>query len=287
MKVRFLSTLGVGLVILALLAPMVGLGAHAAPGAQDPTPEAGSEPGLPMVTLTTDGVVRAWPSSSADAIGSVPARSSVPVSGRLVDFTWWQIPYPTGPDGYGWLAATVVLPNNVAASVPIIQVIMPTPAPVQPTATPTPPPAPTCTLDAKFIADVTIPDGMAVPPAQSANKVWRLQNTGTCGWDSGTVLKFIGGFQMSAPLTVTIPATVPGATADIGMTVYAPSQPGTYQSNWQLEDRGANFFGPKITCVIKVVNPAAPTPVPPQPQPPAPPPRRRARRSISGPTPIA
>jgi hypothetical protein len=270
MKVRFLSTVCVGLAILALLAPMAGLEALAAPGAHpDAAPEA-QDTTLPMVALTADGIVRAWPDSGADTVGSIPARSSVPVSGRLVDFTWWQIPYPTGPGGYGWVAATVVLPNSAAASVPVIQVIMPTPVPVQPTATPTPPPAPTCTLDAKFVTDVTIPDGLAVPPAQSAHKVWRLQNTGTCPWDSGTLLKFIGGFQMSAPLTVTFPATPPGGTVDIGTTMYAPSQPGVYQGNWQLEDYGTNFFGPKITCVIKVISPAPQTPATPVPPPPKP-----------------
>ncbi len=276
MNVRSLSVVVViSLVLTSLLATLVApaaLGITPGARAQDaqPTPAQGSESTqvLPMVTLTADAVVRAWPDSNADSLGVIPARSSVPISGRLVDFTWWQIPFSAGPGGFGWLAANVVLPNEGAASVPVIQVIMPTPS--APTPTPMPTPAPTCTLDAAFVADVTIPDGTIMPPAQPANKVWRMRNTGTCTWDDRTVLKFVSGFQMGAPLTATFAATAPGQTVDIGVTAYAPSQPGLYRGIWQLQDEGVNFFGPQITMVVRVNNPAPPvppTPVPPRPQP--------------------
>lgn len=235
----------------------------------------------PMVTLTANGVVRAWPDSGADQVGTIPNRFVVPVSGRAVDFTWWQIPYPDGPGGFGWLAATVVLPNGTAASVPVIQVIVPTPAPA-----PVPPPAPvaptpipasnSCTLDAAFVADVTIPDGTSVGATQALNKVWRMRNTGTCTWDNSSVLRFVGGFKMAAPDIVNIPTTPAGATVDIALQAYAPAQAGTFQSVWQLVYQpGALFYGPRITMVIRV--PGAPAPQPqPQPQPPKPqPPKPR------------
>jgi hypothetical protein len=277
MNVRSLSVIVVGLVVisvlLALVAPawpapvltaFAGPPAHPgiAPAAQDPQ----ATPALPMVNMTADAIVRAWPSPSADSLGVIPSRSSVPASGRLVDFTWWQIPFSAGPGGYAWLAATVLVPNDAAASVPVIQVIMPTPA--QPTATPTPPPPPSCTLDAAFVADVTIPDGTIMPPAQPAHKVWRMRNTGTCAWDAGTLLKFVSGFQMGAPMTATFAATQPGQTADIGVTAYAPSQPGVYRGIWQLQDQGINLFGPQITMVVQVVKQGPPAPpAPPRPQP--------------------
>ena len=130
-----------------------------------------------MITLTEDGVVRAWPDDGAEAVGSVPRRSMLPVSGRTVDFTWWQVPYPDGPGGYGWLTATVTLPNSGAAAVPVIQVILPTPlatpaatpAPIPVPVQPTPVPAPqSCSLNATFVKDVTIPDGMVVQPRGQA-----------------------------------------------------------------------------------------------------------------------
>jgi hypothetical protein len=251
-------------VLIVSLLPMAGP-ALARPPARPSLQDA--PPALPAVALTADGVVRAWPDSGADALGVIPARSSVPVSGRTQDFAWWQIPFSAGPGGYAWLAATVVLPNSTAATVPAIQVIRPTPAPATPTPAPTPQ---TCTLDAAFVADVTIPDGTIVPPAQPAHKVWRLRNTGTCPWDDTTVLRFVSGFQMGAPLTVTFPATQPGATADVGMTAFAPSQPGVYRGIWQLLDDGINFFGPQLTVVIQVSQPGPPRPPTPVPPPPSP-----------------
>jgi hypothetical protein len=261
MKTRYLSVV-TNIVILSSLLLTVSGGALASPG-RLPT----ADPTTPGVTLTADAVVRAWPSSSADSLGAIPSRSSVPVTGRTVDFTWWQIQFSAGPGGYAWLAATVVLPNGTAASAPIIQVIQPTPA------APTPEPTPdTCTLDAAFVADVTVPDGTVVMPSQAVNKVWRLRNTGTCTWDNTTVLRFVGGFQLGAPTEIGFPATPPGGTADIAAPMSAPNDFGQFRGIWQLQDQGVNFFGPKLTVMVNVndPNPATPAPAPAPPAPPQP-----------------
>ena len=80
---------------------------------------------------------------------------------------------------------------------PVIEVVIPAPEP------PPPPPAPpqddSCTLDAAFVADVTVPDGTLFQATQAINKVWRMRNTGTCTWDTTSVLRFVGGFRMGAP----------------------------------------------------------------------------------------
>ncbi len=265
MKARNRSVIVVTVMLLCLLITASGA-ALARPGnAPVPAP-------TPAVTMTADGVVRAWPSSSSEALGTIPARSTVPVIGRTVDFTWWQIAFSSGQNGYAWLAATVVLPNGTAASVPIIQVIQPTPTPVTPTPVPTPS---TCTLDAAFVTDVTVPDGTVLTPTQAVNKVWRLRNTGTCAWDDGTVLKFVSGFQLGAPSQVAIPSTTPGNTVDVAATMYAPPDFGRFVGVWQLQDGGVNFFGPKMTVVVNVNDPNPPTPVPPPPPPgPAPTPKQ-------------
>jgi hypothetical protein len=268
MKPHHLSIALVGLLLISLVMT-AGAGVRAAPGAQPANEPAITPFPLPMVALTADGMVRAWPDNGGDALGVIPARSSVPVSGRTQDSGWWQIPFAVGPGGYGWLAAAVVLPNDMAAGVPAIQVVVPARVP----ATPEPQPIPqTCTLDAAFVADVTIPDGTIAPPAQPVHKVWRLRNTGTCPWDASTVLKFVSGFQMSGPLTATFPTTQAGATVDIGVTAYAPSQKGTYHSVWQLLDEGVNLFGPQLTMVLQVNTAGPPKPPTPTPLPPAPPP---------------
>ena len=219
----------------------------------------------PMVMLTADAAVMAWPDDNAQQLGQLPAGVSLPTNGRRGDSQWWQIPYPGGPNGNGWLPAYALKPNAAAANVPVHEVVIPTPE-VPPTpAAPTPA---ACQFNAAFVADVTIPDNTSIPPAQSFNKVWRMKNPGTCPWGATTVLNFIGGDPMSAPATVPVPPTAPGATADIGVTMYAPASPGLHRSVWQLENQGL-FVGSRVTAVI-VVPGAEPPPQPTKAPPPSP-----------------
>ncbi|HSM72275.1 MAG TPA: NBR1-Ig-like domain-containing protein, partial [Anaerolineales bacterium] len=53
---------------------------------------------------------------------------------------------------------------------------------------------------AKFIADVTIPDGTRFDANTTFTKTWRLKNIGACAWTSGDVsLIFDSGERMNAP----------------------------------------------------------------------------------------
>lgn len=235
-------------------------------GAAQPSPTSGAAQAAAMVTLTADATVMSWPDDNAQQLGQLPAGTSVPTNGRLEDSQWWQIPYPGGPNGNGWLPASVVEPNAAAANVPVYEVIVPTPEAPPTPAAPTPS---ACQFNAAFVTDVTIPDNTQVQAAQSFNKVWRMQNTGTCPWDTTTVLDFIGGSQMSAPNAVTVPPTQPGATADVGVTMFAPGNPGTYRGVWQLQAQG-QFFGSKVTVVINVPGAEPPAPPPTNVPPPSP-----------------
>ena len=232
-----------------------GVPVYALPTAT-PTPS-----GAAMLTFTADATVMAWPDDNAKQLGKLPTGSSVPTNGRLEDSQWWQIPYPGGPNGNGWVPAADVEPTGSASQVPIIEVVVPTPE--------APPVAPTpvgCQFDSAFVTDVTIPDGTEIGAAEAFNKVWRLKNTGTCPWGSTTLLNFIGGNRFSAQPTAAVPATEPGATADIGVTLYAPSSPGAYDGTWQLEDNGL-FFGTKVNVAIHVPGQPQPTGAPPPPPP--------------------
>ncbi|MGB8984751.1 MAG: NBR1-Ig-like domain-containing protein, partial [Anaerolineales bacterium] len=44
-----------------------------------------------------------------------------------------------------------------------------------------------------FEGDITIPDGSVIEPGVNFQKVWKLRNTGTCLWDDGYSLVYIGG----------------------------------------------------------------------------------------------
>lgn len=102
-----------------------------------------------------------------------------------------------------------------------------------------------CTDAATYIADVTIPDGTQLPPDTRFTKTWRLKNSGTCTWDSGYRLFHQAGSvldagQSSSPL----PAVVaPGQTVDLSVNMASPSVPGSYQSDWLLQNAQGRPFG--------------------------------------------
>ncbi len=110
-----------------------------------------------------------------------------------------------------------------------------------PTATKTPVPCNRAT----FVKDVTIPDNSAVAPGATFTKTWRLQNSGSCAWDSGYVLLFDSGEQMGAPATsaITSGSIAPGETLDISVELTAPTTPGTYQANFKLRSPNNIVFG--------------------------------------------
>jgi len=136
-------------------------------------------------------------------------------------------------------------------------------AEASPTTAPTETTGPTGCIDsAKFLADVTIPDGTVFKAPTTFTKTWRLQNTGTCDWDSTYTLKFVGGDKLEGPEAVALSGAVgPGEAVEISITLRSPSPPGTYTGRWRLTNAKGEGFGTNgapITVVIVV--PATPTP---------------------------
>ena len=116
-----------------------------------------------------------------------------------------------------------------------------TPQPDTPTPSDTPIP---CNL-AKFLSDVTIPDGTIFEPGETFTKTWRLKNVGSCAWTSGYDIVFSGGDAMDAPASVQITTgTVnPGQNVDVSVDMTAPAAEGTYRGNWKLREPGDEIFG--------------------------------------------
>lgn len=147
-------------------------------------------------------------------------------------------------------------------------VVSPTPGEATPTRAPATTPAPPpCTLNAQFIADVTIPDGTTVAPGTAFVKTWRVRNNGTCAWDNTFQLVFAGGAQMTNVAQAPLPPTAPQATADLSLSLQAPTAPGVYRGIWRLRASNGIFFGTNLIVLINVPAPTTipPTPVPAQP----------------------
>jgi len=113
----------------------------------------------------------------------------------------------------------------------------------------------TCKPDALLLTDVTIPAGMAFRPGTQMDKVWQVRNTGTCAWGVGYALVRLRGEALDAPDLVPVPPTAAGESADLGVTLQAPLEDGTYTNTWQLRSPEGVPFGPLLSLGIEGQDP--------------------------------
>lgn len=131
-------------------------------------------------------------------------------------------------------------------------------------ATVTPSSTPLPCNQARFVKDVSIPDGKVFPPDKNFAKTWRLRNTGSCAWTSGYKIIFDGGDAMggASEVPVTGGTVNPGEEVDVSVNLTAPSSGGTYRGNWKLKDPSDVVFGVENSTSgyfwveIKVVEPS-------------------------------
>ena len=113
--------------------------------------------------------------------------------------------------------------------------------------------AQTCRPGVSFVADVTVPDDTVYQPDAPFQKIWRLRNSGTCEWNDSYSVVFVGGDLLSAESPQALGRTVAvGETADIGVIMRAPAQPGIYTSRWQMQDDAGKRFGDPFYVRIQV-----------------------------------
>ena len=200
-------------------------------------------------------------------VNSTPVRTDPPAEGTPTTFA---IAQPWFPETTGDVVIQVIAYNtqnqpSLPASITLHVVesgAQATPTAAAPTQTPVPDVMEEsgCTLNASYVADVTIPDNTELQPGVSFVKTWRIRNSGTCDWGSGFQLVFVGGSQLGAPPSVAVPATASGSTADVSVQMVAPTAPGTYKSNWRVRSDGGQVFGSTIYALIVVPAPVTATP---------------------------
>ncbi len=97
----------------------------------------------------------------------------------------------------------------------------------------------------RFVYDETYPDGTRVDPGEDIEKTWRLQNVGTCDWDTGKYqMVFVSGAQMGGSSLEVIQFTVlADGYANFSVDLTAPDVPGTYVGYWILETTNNETIG--------------------------------------------
>ena len=129
-----------------------------------------------------------------------------------------------------------------------------------PTSTVSPDGEEDCTLRAAFVADVTVPDDTEFEGEEDFVKTWRIRNSGTCRWETGTTFAFLSGDELGEAESVAVPATDPEGEIELSVEMKAPSEKGTYRSNWQFKNVEGTRFGGVFYVKIVVGDGDAPEP---------------------------
>ncbi len=132
-----------------------------------------------------------------------------------------------------------------------------TPAPTaEPTATRGPAtPTPPCVDNLQFLEDVTIPDGTVVQVGQVLDKRWRVENAGTCNWDSQYRIQLISGSPMGAATEQALFPARSGTEIEIQIQFVVPDESGLLRSAWQAFNPQDEPFGDPVFIEISVGEP--------------------------------
>ena len=109
-----------------------------------------------------------------------------------------------------------------------------------------------------YVSDVSFPDNTEVLPGQTMVKTWKVQNTGSCTWNTNYSLVFLDGTQMGGASTNITASVDSGYQINVSVTLTAPTTTGTYTSRWILANAGGTNFGAWLSITIVVSN-SAPT----------------------------
>jgi len=129
-----------------------------------------------------------------------------------------------------------------------------------PTTTPS---AGTCINGARFVEDLTVPDGSIFTPGEVFDKQWAVHNDGTCDWGPEHRLVPIGDNPFGGPAEIALYPALAGATGEWQIELLAPRQPGEYFGRWQARAPDGALFGDEVYMIIFVELPTAtPSPAP-------------------------
>ena len=106
--------------------------------------------------------------------------------------------------------------------------------------------------DAKWTADVTVPDGTEMSPGQDFVKTWKIRNTGSCTWGTDYTVIFAYGEKMSGVADPLTSAVAPGEEVEISVRLKAPSTSGQFSSTWRMANASSSPFGENFFLLIVV-----------------------------------
>jgi hypothetical protein len=93
-------------------------------------------------------------------------------------------------------------------------------------------------------------------PGQDFEKVWTIQNSGTCTWDEGYAFVFVSGDDLDG-YDIEIERAKdfidPGESVNFSLDLTAPLAKREYTACWRMKSDQGFYFG-TFACVTIVVN---------------------------------
>jgi len=108
-----------------------------------------------------------------------------------------------------------------------------------------------------FEGDITIPDGTILKGGEDFQKIWKIRNTGSCTWDDGYTLVYIGGsspdldpynfeFKKSSDFVTS------GEAINIGVNLTTPCAVGLHEGHWRMRNDQGYYFGTILSVYVEV-----------------------------------
>jgi len=110
-----------------------------------------------------------------------------------------------------------------------------------------------CVNQARFIEDLTIPDGSRVQPGELLDKRWAVLNSGNCNWGPGYRLIRADAGNLEAPGELALYPARAGEPAVWQVLLTAPRAPGEYLASWQARSPSGEPFGDPVFVFFEVV----------------------------------
>ena len=96
-------------------------------------------------------------------------------------------------------------------------------------------------LAARLVRNVTIPNGEILPPSLPFTKIWRIQNVGSCTWDTSVQMVPVSGDSMGGTRFHISSKVKPGKTVEIAASLMSPAINGGYTGYWKLQYKSQKF----------------------------------------------
>jgi hypothetical protein len=104
----------------------------------------------------------------------------------------------------------------------------------------------------RFIADVTVGEGEAIPPNTRFVKTWRVENSGHEPWPSNCSLRFVNGDRLQDRDEIYVGSLAPNEQSNISVDITSPAVSKIIKSQWRLFTSAGVPFGDPIWLIASV-----------------------------------